>query len=132
METHSVKTEDGFLLGVHRIINPYIKERQKLKPIMYIHGMGVNAACFLVNGDGWLDKDGVYYEHSGNGAVINVNCDPEPNATNVQTHAFAMAACGYDVWLLNSRGTHYSKRHKYLTEDGIHISISNLANFNCL
>lgn len=27
---------------------------------------------------------------------------------------FLLADNGYDIWMLNSRGTHYSRRHKYL------------------
>ena len=117
-EFHTVITEDDYLLGVHRIINPYIKDRRNLKPFLFIHGLMVNAACWVVNAEGWLDGNGVYYESNGEEPPIKVNCDPEVNDGNVQTQGFALAACGYDVWLLNTRGTKYSKRHRHLDVNG--------------
>ena len=51
----------------------------------------------MVNGEGWLDKNGVYKEYNAD-QILTVNCDPELNQPNVQTPGFALAACGY-VWL---------------------------------
>ena len=117
-ETHTVTTEDGFFITVHRIINPYIKDRPNLKPILFIHPFLVNGAVWLINGDGWLDNDGVYKEYNGDEPILEVDCDPQPNQPNVQTHGFALSACGYDVWLLSYRGTKYSKKHQYKNQDG--------------
>ena len=78
----------------------------------------VNAAVWLMNGEGWLDRNGVYKEYNGDGDILTVNCDPELNQPNVNTHGYALAACGYDVWLLNYRGSRYSRKHEYKNENG--------------
>ena len=103
---------------MHRIINPFIKDRKNMKVFLFVHPLNVNAAIWLMNGEGWLDRNGVYKEYNGDSDILTVNCDPEPNQPNVNTHGYALAACGYDVWLLNCRGTRYSRTHEYKNENG--------------
>ena len=116
-------TEDGYLLGVFRIVNPYVKDKRILKPFLFIHGLMVNSASWIMNGEGWFDKNGVYYESNGDKPPLKVNCHPKVNDANVNTQGFALAACGYDVWLLNTRGTKYSIKHKDLNVNGNVIKI---------
>ena len=65
----------------------------------------------MVNGERWLDKNGVYKEYNAD-QILTVNCDPELNQLNAQTPGFALAACGY-VWLLNYQGSRYSTKHQF-------------------
>ncbi|XP_054155985.1 lysosomal acid lipase/cholesteryl ester hydrolase-like [Oppia nitens] len=46
-ETHYVETADGYVLTVIRIVNPYVKKRLLLKPVLLQHG-------FICNSDIWL------------------------------------------------------------------------------
>lgn|SRR3990167_951852 len=80
METHTVETEDFFLLTVFRLggktgIN-FLG-----KPLLLTHGLDESADIWILNE---VDK----------------------------CVAFVLANAGYDVWLLNNRGTAYSRGHK--------------------
>ncbi|CAD7082804.1 unnamed protein product [Hermetia illucens] len=81
LETHSVVTDDGYILTVHRI--PYAKSNRdvKNKPVVFLqHGL---LSCSL------------HYTTQGPGVAI----------------AYLLAEEGYDVWLGNARGNSFSKDH---------------------
>ena len=89
-----------------------------MKVFLLLHALGVNGAMYLINAEGWLDDNGVYYEYNGDQPILTVDCDPELDQPNVNTPGYAYAACGYDVWVLHYRGERWSQRHAYKDQDG--------------
>ena len=89
METHIVKTQDNYLLQLHRI--PYDKKLQS-KGVEY--------------------KGPVYLQH---GLLMCSNiwlCHSEdPINNNLPLY---LNSLGYDVWMGNNRGNRYSNKHFYL------------------
>lgn len=108
-ETHFITTKDGYILTVHRIINPYVKRRKNLKPILLFHGFQNSASVWLINTMGFLNNDGIYIENSNN----------NDNNTVGNTLGFVLAASGFDVWLINNRGNIYSMDHIFLDTRGL-------------
>jgi len=108
-EEHVVQTEDGYLLGVHRLA---------WKPGQ--EGTHVNA------GPGTLQKKVVYLHH---GLMMNSEvwvCLTEKE----RCLPFVLVEQGYDVWLGNNRGNKYSKksvRHSPTTSDFWNYSIDQFA-----
>lgn len=91
VEKHSVETEDGYILSVHRIINPDISSKVQLKPVIVQHGLFGSSSDFCINSP-----------------FLRTN-----NSKYGDTIAFSLAITQrYDVWLGNSRGNRYSLRHK--------------------
>ena len=103
-EEHTVVTEDGYILGIFRVINPYVKPTARLKPVLIWHGFFGTSDIWVVYHPGYLNQTGHYSEN--NGSLIN-NC-VDRLTTNLP---FTLAACGYDVWLGNTRSNRYSPRH---------------------
>lgn len=52
VETHRVATKDGYVLVLHRVINPFIKrEVLETKPVLLEHGYGTHGMMWCLNGD---------------------------------------------------------------------------------
>ena len=103
-QTHWVLTEDGYVLMVFRIINPRLRFKARRKPVLLWHQLTSNSNSYLISTRGQLDSNGIYSEK--NGTLVN-NCK-DSLTSNL---AFTLSACGWDVWLGNTRGNRYSKRH---------------------
>ncbi|XP_028170205.1 lipase 3-like [Ostrinia furnacalis] len=90
LEEHFVRTEDGYILGVHRI--PHGRDRNNVpgsRPIVFVmHGLFSSSADWVLAGPG---------------------CG----------FAYILAEEGFDVWLGNARGNYYSRRHERLNPDAI-------------
>lgn len=56
-ETHKILTKDGYILIVHRIINPFVvKKGLDADPILLGHGLAAHAGHWLINSDdGYLE-----------------------------------------------------------------------------
>lgn len=108
-EEHVVQTEDGYLLGVHRLAWKPGEE-----------GSHVNA------GPGSLQKKVVYLHHG-----LMMNSEVWVCLTDQERCLpFALVEQGYDVWLGNNRGNKYSKKsvhHSPISNDFWNYSIDQFA-----
>lgn len=110
-EKHYIETKDGYILGVYRLINPFVDQslRSKLKPIVLQHGFLGTGADFLINSPG--------------GHVVPCNNSTDNyssvdlNSTEKNNLGFFLANLCYDVWISNSRGNGYSRNHTTFNPD---------------
>ncbi|XP_031347101.1 lipase 1-like [Photinus pyralis] len=85
LEVHTVETEDGYILEVHRI--PHGRNGTKTgHPILFVPGLVCSSAEFLTQGPG-----------------ISL--------------AYILADEGYDIWIVNPRGSRWSRKHRTLDPD---------------
>ena len=96
---HEALTEDGYIITLHRIVNPYTTSGQldgggTGRPVILAHGLLASAAV-------WITQN--------LGGHVTTDLTNMTMADNML--GFDLARRGYDVWLMNSRGNTYSQKH---------------------
>ena len=99
-ETHYVTTYDGYILALHRIVNPDFVNKTK-KVVLLQHGLLASSADFILNSPG--EGPDVRLKK---GLVLT----PEVG----KNLGFTLSRLGYDVWLSNARGNTYCRNHTSL------------------
>lgn len=94
-ELHSVPVRDGFVLGVHRIVNPFIAVTRST--VLMFHGLTGTSDTFLNT------------EYSG-----FINEPPEFVSPNL---GFELAKRGHDVFLLDQRACYFSANNTLFSYD---------------
>ena len=95
-EEHFLKSSDGYILGIQRVLNPLLKE--KGRPVLVWHGLLESSRDFFIN--------------DGKGHINDTSKVPGNNL------GFVLAQKGYDVWLGNTRGNTYSTNHTKINPKG--------------
>lgn len=122
-ETHHIRTEDDYILGVYRIINPLVDTKliEKRKPIILQHGLLSSGADFIISSPDGSIKDWVNHGLADNDIdnilANDVNINETINDPIGNNLGFVLANLGYDVWISNSRGNIYSRNHSFLNPD---------------
>ncbi|KAI1289711.1 Gastric triacylglycerol lipase [Halotydeus destructor] len=106
-ECHEVTTEDGYILTAHRIVHPKRISVDRGPPVILQHGLLSSSRDFICNSVG--------------GGIIETSNESQQSSDDVPSVGnnlgFELAKRGYDVWLTNSRGNVYSRRHISLDAD---------------
>jgi len=122
---HDVVTDDGFVLGVHRIpyrfngvYEPEESQKENRPTVLLVHGATQTAFDFLAIGNMSLGMESIS-SVLGCQAQYKIKhfeyCIFNPF---IDFLGFVLCDMGYDVWLMNYRGTKESSRHnKYTVDD---------------
>lgn len=115
METHFVDTQDGHRLRLERAPNP---GRQ---PVLVAHGMQTASPCFVLLGRDKALGQSVHPSASYASSASRGICIRTAFVLKIKQILFPVPKlhdAGFDVWMINFRGTHFSLGHrKYTTRD---------------
>ncbi|UXI18776.1 metabotropic glutamate receptor-like [Sarcoptes scabiei] len=128
-EQHFIENEQGYILQLIRIVNPFHKDRNRLKPILLHHGFQGSGSAWLINRNGHLDQDGNYLEYDENFETILSDSRKEIG----NSLGFVLAQKNFDVWLANYRGNFYSTNHTRLNvndEEFWQFSVDDLVHYD--
>lgn len=95
-ETHRMITEDGYILTMFRLINPYMKHKRPLQPILIQHGLCGNGDYFIFSDHEALIEGGQFLDLK---TLRSLNCTGLDRNSAGTSIAYILASCGYDVWL---------------------------------
>lgn len=119
-ENMTVITEDGYLLKVFRLINR--NKRKRGYPILILNGLTMDSTEFLSTSNGYFfEEQNEYVEYeNGLSSQLKIQCTPGKYPVNAgRNTVFTLAACGYDVWLINVRDSSlYASHTKLSDKDG--------------
>lgn len=128
-------TADGYILMVHRIINPLVprEQRSSLKPVLLQHGLMTCSVDWVINSMEVKPRRPTARSDRPLAAVLpawararvaatggsirpaNGTTTRRDNQRSSNGLGLFLANEGYDVYLANSRGNAYSKRHVTLS-----------------
>lgn len=109
-EVHEVITKDGYILTLHRVVNPKLDKPGY--PVLLMHGTNGSAEHFLIaSEDGYLDENAIKRASS---SEMDQNSNELLCKEYDNNIGFCLAKKGYDVWLANQRSARHSRKHANL------------------
>lgn len=127
-QTHTVTTQDGYILAVYRILPPDGRVRPGAKPVLLQHGFLGSAMDFVINSPFVYPNVTTWDGRTAKERGVNETTMIGDNL------AFSLAMTGrYDVWMGNCRGNRYSQGHVNLsvnTRDYWKFSFDQMAEYD--
>lgn len=108
VEEHEVVTRDGYILTLHRVINPLVEQRYRrlLRPVILQHGFPTCSIDWVFG-----SPDVGPMPWPCNQCNEPFDMDPSNDQQHPRSLAYYLVNEGFDVWLANSRGNTYSQSH---------------------